>query len=194
MWIDQHPYFFAYLLGCVFVVLLLAFKVALFWTIAWITKANIVRKNLKKLEPDDEQGFGLKAAVVLGGFVLEVALSWINVIVALWQIAVMLLKTLREAITSTPEAIKLLRFPLRHNPNMSPEAVWAYVSALSIKAGENVLDADELMRSLNSLRDEHPSFDPEAALDVLNGLDVMSPAVISSALNRLSLAAEDPET
>lgn len=194
MWIDQHPYLFVYLLGCVLVVLLSVFNVTLFWTIAWITKANVVRKNLKKLEPaDDETSLAVKASAFVGAFVFEVALSWIGVLVAVWQVASMLLKTLREAVTSTPEEIKLLRFPLHNNPNLSREAVWAYVHALRIKVGEASPDERTLLQSLHNAREQHPSFDRSTALSQLNGLNVVSEAIISSAQRRVSFAADEAD-
>ena len=194
MWIDQHPYVFIYLLGCVAVVLLSMSNVALFWIVAWITKGNVVRKNLKKLEPeDDEPNFAVKAAGFMAVFVFEVALSWIGVLVALWQMASMLLKTLREAFTSTPEEIKSLRFPLRNNPNLSREAVWAYVHALRIKVGEVAPDERNLLQSIHGVREQHPSFDTATALSQLGGLNVISEAVISSAQSRVVLAADEDE-
>jgi hypothetical protein len=188
MWIDQHPYVFIYLLGCALVVILSMFKMLLFWLIAWITKGNIFVKNVKKLDPVDEQGFGQKIAVFIGILTFEAALSWINVLVVICQIAVNLLKILREALASTPEAIKLLRFPLSNNPNMSREAVWAYVQALEIKIGEKIPNEAALLSSLSNVRETHPSFDREAALYQLNGLNVMSGDVISSAKQHLAAA------
>jgi hypothetical protein len=190
MWIDQHPYIFIYLLGCVFVLILSIFKVILFWFLSWITKGNILKKNLKKLDPADEQAFGRKAMVFIGVLAFEAAPSWINVIVGVWQIIAHLLKIVREALVSTPEAIKELRFPLNNNPNMSREAVWAYVYALSMKVGEKLPGESELLYALNDLREEHPSFNREAALNQLKGLNVVSADVISSALRRLSSSEE----
>jgi len=185
MWIDQHPYVFIYLLGCVFVVILMIFKVTLFWFIDWITKGDVLKKNLKKLNRDDES-FGSKVITFLPLVAFEVVLSWINVIVATWQIITTLFKVVREALASTPEAIKVLRFPLRNNPNMSREAVWAYLSALNIRVGEKIPGERELLNELNQLRELHPSFDREAALNQLKGLNVLSTDVISSALHRLA--------
>lgn len=103
MSIDQHPYLFIYLLGCALVVLLSIVKVVLFWIIAWITKGNILSKNLKKILPPDEKTFGQNAILFIGALALESALSWINVIVVVWQIMTTVLKTLREVFTSTPK-------------------------------------------------------------------------------------------
>lgn len=191
MWIDQHPYLFIYLLGCASVLALTAFKVVLFWFVAWVTKANVMNKNLKKLDPVKDQSFGQKAALFVGILAFEMALSWINVAVAIWQIAVTLLKVLRDALTSTPEAIKLLRFPLANNPNMSQEAVWAYVYALRIRAGEKTGDKEELLFSLSSFHEEHSSFDRQAALNQLNGLNVLNGEVTLSASDRLHLDEEE---
>ena len=124
MRIDEHPYLLLYLVGCVLSLILIVLGTVVSGTVGWITRANIVKKNLKKLLPP--QTFAAKAGVVLGTLAFSVALSWINVLlVVLWQIPVGLLGTLREFFSSTPEAIKLLRFPLKNNPYMSREAVWA---------------------------------------------------------------------
>jgi hypothetical protein len=191
MWIDQHPYLFIYLLGSALVLILSIFNTTLFWLIAWLTKGNVLARNLKKLDPPDEQSLGQKVLVFVVALAFEAALSWIGVVVAVWQTLVTLLKTVRETLVSTPEAIKLLRFPLRNNPDMSREAVWAYVHALRVRVGEKLPDEDELLYSLNNLREEHPSFDREAALNQLKGLNIVSADVISSALSHMSLAEEE---
>jgi hypothetical protein len=129
----------------------------------------------------------------LGAFVFQAALSWIGVLVILWQAASVLLKTLRDAMQSTPEEIKLLRFPLRNNPNLSREAVWAYIHALQVKVGEAAPDELALLRSLHNMHEQHPYFDRRAALSQLSGLKVVSDAIISSALSRVSLTTEEVE-
>lgn len=127
MWIDQHPYSFIYLLGCVFVVVVLIFKFILFMFLSWIIKENILNKNLKKIQSPNEDSFSIKAFKFFVSSIVEVALSWIGVTVNVFHIMIRLLKVLREILVSTPEDIRLLRFPLRNNPNLSREAVWAYL-------------------------------------------------------------------
>ena|SRR6267143_68071 len=188
MWIDQHPYLFVYLLGCVLVVILLMFRVVLVWIISWITKGNILNKNFKKILPPDAKTFWQKAILFIGALALEIGLSWVNVIVVAWQIMTTVLNTLREVLASTPEAIKVLRFPLRNNPNMSRETVWAYLYALQMKVGEKPPSAAELLFAVNEVFGHHPSFDRKAALNQLNGLNVMSADVVSSALEALELS------
>jgi ABC-type multidrug transport system fused ATPase/permease subunit len=188
MLIDQHPYLFIYLLGCVLVVILSIFKMILFWIISWITKDNILGKNLKKVLPPDEKTFLQKAIWFIAVFTLEAALSWINVIVVFWLIMTTVLKYLREALSSTPEAIKLLRFPLKNNPHMSREAVWAYLYALQMKVGERTPTESDILFSLNELSEHYPSLDRKAALNQLSSLNVMSTDVISSVLDGLSFS------
>src|ERR1700693_3122699 len=103
MWIHSHPYLFIYLIGCILVVILTLIKISLFWTIAWITKGNILNKNLKKLLPPNKETFIKKVTQFFGVLLLETALSWINVVVVLWQITTALLRTVREVFSSTPE-------------------------------------------------------------------------------------------
>ena len=191
MWIHSHPYLFIYLIGCILVVILTLIKISLFWTIAWITKGNILNKNLKKLLSPNKGTFIKKVTQFLGVLLLETALSWINVVVVLWQITTALLRTVREVFSSTPEAIKLLRFPLKTNPDMSREAVWAYVQALQVKGGGKQLSESELLATLNELFDQFPSFDRRDALKQLESLNVMSSGVISATLSRLSPSEEE---
>ena len=58
MWIDEHPYLFIYFLGSGLVLILSMFNMTLLWLISWITKGNVLAKNLKKLQPPDEQSRG----------------------------------------------------------------------------------------------------------------------------------------
>jgi hypothetical protein len=184
---------FIYLLGSALVLILYIFNATLFWILRWITKANVLAKNLKKLTPPDEETLGVRALVLIVTLAFEAALSWIGVVVAIWTTTMTLLKVIRESLVSTPEAIKLLRFPLRNNPEMSREAVWAHVHALRIRNGEIQADEYALLSSLNSLHEDHPSFHKEAALNHLKGLKVVRGEVISSALHRISLGEGDED-
>jgi hypothetical protein len=186
MWINEHPYFFLYALGCILVIILTLLKIILFGAVDWLTKANILNKNLKKLLPPDEKTFSDKATLFVSLWALEVALSWINVMVVLWQIITGLIRTARDVFSSAPEAIKLLRFPLRNNPNMSRESVWAYVLALQMRGGEKQPGESELLFALNELFHYYPSFDRIAALKQLERLNVMDTDVISATVGRLS--------
>lgn len=182
MWIDRHPYIFYYLVGCVLVVTLTVIKVVLFFAIDWIIKANIVKKNLQKVLPPDDMGFGVKAAKFIGTIMVEALFSWINVAVVLWQIATTLLRVVRDQLQSTPEGIKLLRWPLRNNPDMPRESVWAYLEALNLKAAEKLPNEAALVSSLNQVAEHYPSFDRITALNQLESLNVISCDVIAAAL------------
>jgi len=67
------------------------------------------------------------------------ALSWVGVVVGLVKFAIVFLRIIRDVVAQTPEAIKVLRYPLRNNPDLSREAVWAYVYALGIKLRCNAI-------------------------------------------------------
>ena len=183
---DIHPYLSIYLIGCALVVFLTLFKVVIFWFIGWITKENILNKNLKKLQYPDETTFTSKTLLFLGATVLEAVLSWVNVLVIHFQIIKMLLNVVREALTTKPEAVKALRFPLRNNPNMSREAVWAYLSALQVKVGEKQPNESDLLYSLDEVADYYPAFNKQVALNQLKELNVTSKDIIVSVLNELN--------
>ena len=50
MRLNDHPYITIYLVGCLAVLMLIIAKASIFSLVDWVTKANILRKNLKKLE------------------------------------------------------------------------------------------------------------------------------------------------
>lgn len=182
MWSDLHPYVFIYLVGCVLAVSLIVVKVVLFLAIDWIIKANILNKNLRKLKPPDPRTFWTKAAIFVGTLIAEGLLSWINVPVVLWQIVTTLLRVVRDQRQPVPEGIQLLRFPLRNNPDMPRESVWAYLQAISVKWGDKLPNEVELASSLNEVAEYYPPFNRITALKQLESLNVISSDVIAAAL------------
>jgi len=191
MWIDEHPYLAIYLMGSVLVVILTLVKVVLFPAIDWLTKGNILKKNLKKLMPPDVRTFAVKFATLGGQILFEAALSWINVVVIIIQIPITLLRVIRDGFTSVPEEVKQLRYPLRNNPNMSKESVWAYIYALGIKGGGEVLSPRDIIASLEEVKANHKTFDCIVALDHLQQLGIASAAALDSAREYLACEADD---
>jgi hypothetical protein len=181
---DDHPYLAIYLLGSALTTVLIVAKLVLHWVLAWITSANILATNLNKLQPVAPQtSVRRRAGKWLGLFLLEAALSWINVLAIAWQILSLLLRTARDALSSAPETVQRLRFPLRRNPNLAPESVWAYLLALGIRAGDLPPDEAHLSRQLDDLCSELPHFDRKAALRQLEALEVVPPSTISGVVN-----------
>jgi hypothetical protein len=84
-----------------------------------------------------------------------------------------------------PEGIKRLRFPLRNNPDMPRESVWAYLHALNVEVGGEPPSETALVDSLNEVTDYYPSFDRVAALKQLESLKVISQDVTSASLARI---------
>jgi hypothetical protein len=183
MWLDNHPYIFIYLLGCSLVIILTFVKLVLFYAIDWVTKGTILKKNLKKLMPPDEKSILRKTVAFLGIVAIETLLSWINVFVILWQIIAGLFRILRELLTPVPEAVKALRFPLRNNPSMARESVWAYLLALAVKAGEKQPNENQLIDKLDEVCENCPSFDRIDALKQLESLGAISPNTILSTIS-----------
>lgn len=172
-WIYNHPAVYVYLLGCMAVIVVAPLKMALLWSIAWLTKGNIYVKNARKLLPRDIDSPLKKALVFVGMFAFDIALSWLAVLIALGQIALTLLRVIREAFSSTPEEIKRLRFPLMNNPKLPPESVWAHVTALNLKAGATKYS--EIASDLVGLPDRLSSFDSRTALEELDRLHAVPP-------------------
>lgn len=152
------------------VIILTLANLILFWSICWITKGNILRQNLKKVQAPDDLTFLQQACIYIGLLLLNALFSWINVLLIPLEMIKMLLNVLREALASTPEEIKLLRFPLWNNPHMSREFVWAHYQALNVKALGIRPNADNLNDSLNELVDYYPSFRKKEAINELKKL------------------------
>lgn len=180
MFIDNHPYLSIYLLGSILVVALTFIKISLFYIVDWITKGNILTKNLKKIDKPDEKSWYLKILLFLGTVLFEAALSWVNVLVILVQIPWTLIKVLRDLITSAPEEVKVLRFPLRNNPMLSKEAVWAYIMALNVRMGVAMQDENQIIAAIEEVLEKRPDFNYQDALDKLDELQVIIPEIITS--------------
>ncbi|HDR9030277.1 TPA: hypothetical protein QDB14_004514 [Burkholderia vietnamiensis] len=183
MQLGDHPYVIFYLVGCLVTLLLIIAKAIIFSFIGWLTKANILQKNLKKLDPPDTKRWWDRVTAFVFLALFEMVLSWINVPIGLWQIAAGLFRTLRELLTPAPEEIKLLRFPLRNNPDMPREAVFAHVLALSVRAGNVTTGTPENISSaLQEIKWNYPSFSDQQAIDTLKSLKVVDSEILTSAL------------
>ncbi len=191
MWTHVKPYFYFYLAGCICYALLLPVKMIILYFLRWITKDNILIKNIKKINPPDEKHTFKTRLIVYGMFIaVDVTLSWINVAIVLWQIGVELFSILRHVFTSVPEEVKTLRFPLKNNPYIPRESVWAHMTALNVKLGEPIPIASTLILSLNEVHGYYQSFDRISALKQLDGLHIISSEIISNALKQLQTADE----
>lgn len=190
MWLDEHPYVAGYLVGCIVAFLFYLFQVVVLSCLSWITKANIVRKNLNKIQTPDTSSL-LDQIMTYGLIILlNVALSWIGVVMALWAMLVILFNTARELFTSTPEEIKLLRFPIKNNPNLSREAVWAYAVAIRLKTGAE-WDEGLLRNELNAIADDYPTFNRHSAIKALEGLKVVDPDSTKWLADKVNIRFDD---
>ena len=94
-------------------------------------------------------------------------------------------RPIREAFVTVPQDIKQLRFPLYNNPDMSREAVWAYVRALHAKTGGTLSTPSELLSSLQSVIDNHKHFDARLELQHLRELHAVSAESIDGAMGQI---------
>ena len=180
----DHPYLRLYLLGCALVVPFWVASLTFRWVLAWITKGNIMAANFRKLQPTARTPFWARTGKFIWSVVSEVSLSWVNVIVITWKFVVLLLRVAREALSSAPESIQRLRFPLKTNPDLPVESVWAYVFALSICAGALPPDEKRLEEELDDVSYQVPRFDRSVALRQLEALDVVKPSVMDAVVAR----------
>jgi len=182
---NQNPYLLIYLAGSVLAVPLFFISIGLGYAIKWVIRANIASKNLKKLLRPDNKTWKQKVLIFLGACIFDVVLSWIGVFFRIGHILFMILSLLRDAFAPVPEEIKILEYPLKNNPMLSKEAVWAYSVALCIKTGEEAKKT--ILMSIQEARDIHPSFNYQDALSQLDNLKVISTEDISSVKEILAM-------
>lgn len=188
--LDEHPYLSIYLVGCV-----VAFCLALVVTVeahlvSWIAKGNVFRKNLNKIKDPASTGFKMTAGMFVFGLVSGTIMSWLGVLQYLWQIFWIPLSVLRDAFAPVPEEVKLLRFPLMNNPDLSREAVFAYLYALGVRAGTRP-DAWQMANELEEIGGYYPSFNSEVALQTLGSLGAVDQEMLSEALARVKASKEE---
>lgn len=176
-----------YLFGAAIAFALINVKVAITYLIWWVTKANVWKKNLSKIQrPEDKEPWYTPVLTYVITVLVESSLSWINVPVALWQIGGITLKAMRDLGTPVPERLKELRYPLRTVPNLDAEIVWAHVLSIAVFAGEPTPTSNAIVEQLIELRGWHPSFRPNLALKRLEWLGICDHESIAEAMEQLS--------
>ena len=173
-----------YIAGCALSIAVMALRVSISWCLRWISKTNILLRNLRKLNPPDDRTFGSRIGESVVMTLLSAALSWISALFEIWQTVYIVFDALRELLAATPERVRVLRFPLKTNPDLQREAVWAYVAGLQVLAGE-LVGAASILAGLESVAKIHPIFDRELALRQLDSLHVVDSATISETRARL---------
>ncbi len=161
-----------YVIGAVFSLCLHIFNLSFFWALAWLTNEIILWHNLKKLEAQDDRSCFNKVTENTWPVLIDTLASWLTVPILAWRIGVRLLTVLNMRFAVVPEEIKRLRFPLWNNPDLSPEAVWAYTNALSVLNGDAV-DWGELVRRLELLKRAVPNLDQQKAIELFEDLKVI---------------------
>jgi hypothetical protein len=174
-----------YVAGCVLTASLILIKLAIVWCINWISKFNVFHKNVKKLQRPEPPNRVAEWGVFIAVLLFEAALSWINVPIVIWQILSIIAKSLRESFTAVPEKIKELRFPLKNNPELDRESVWAYVVSLKVSFGEIIPTDASLVSDLNEIRANCPSLNSRLALSHLKRIGVVEPDVVARAISRV---------
>lgn len=187
---DDHPYLLGYLIGCAVAFFLGIFVVLEGYIVAWIFKGNVLRSNLNKIQDPSTQGFKADATLLVVGLLSGIVMSWLGVLQYLWRVFSIPLNAIRETLSSVPEQVKSLRYPLLNNPNLSRESVWAYAYALGVRTGARA-DAAQMRYELEEVGSYYPSFESEAALETLRSLGVISEQTISEAMALVRVSKED---
>lgn len=178
--LDEHPILSVYLTGCLFAFFLFFVVIVETYLVTWFFKGNILRRNLNKVQDPAGQGFKVEAVKFAIGLTIATISSWLAVLQFTFQIVWIPIKVLREALASVPEEIKSIRFPLLNNPDLSREAVWAYLYALNTKGGVTP-NAWEINNDLYGVGAYYPSFNKQSALEILGSLKVVDQEILSNA-------------
>ena len=161
----MSAFFAVYLFGAFLVIALILVKLIMFPAVDWLAHGPTIRRNLQKISAPVEKRSKWKLLFLP----LEVALSWVNVVIISWQILFWFVNLLRELCTSVPPTLKELRYPLRNNPDLQPEMVWALVVAAEREVG-GFWSEEDLKEQIEEIKSYHPSFNAEIAQKCLNSL------------------------
>lgn len=85
-----------------------------------------------------------------------------------------------------------MQFPLKNNPKLSREAVFAYAYALGVRGGSSP-DWWQMEQELREIEGYYPSFNSEVALKTLGSLGVVDPETISKVLVSMENTKEADE-
>lgn len=177
---------FVYLFGCFIAFLIQITTRTIINFIYFITKENILIKNIKKISEPDNRTKVKKFGEWALAFLLSVLASWINVIGASIHFIVFIFRFIREIIQTTPQTIKELRWPLRNNPDLSREHVWAYLVALSVKGGSTELNADLIIKEIFNITNYYEDFEKKRAVKILSTLIVINENILNEVENRIN--------
>lgn len=146
------------------------------WIVNWFTKANILIKNHRKITYYSPKPIPIIIFNFIGGYLLIFILSWVEVLFKLYYIFKLILDTIRYFINPLPEFLKNLYFPLKNNPNLECEEVWAHVIAIAIAGGVRVrVDGylgciNDIQGAINDILKIYPAFNVYSALLQLQSL------------------------
>ena len=179
--IGNHPWLSFYLCGVIVAALLWIARFYFFWCIDWVIRADVLKHNMKKILPPDEETKEEKEVRIFKLVFLNVIFSWFSVIDVLWSLVIEPLRIMRDQIQPAPQKLLELRFPLRNNPEMAREYVAATSLSLTVCSGHSFLDAVALYEYLLRIQDFYPSFDITVTLKELQRLGLYDEYVISQA-------------
>lgn len=179
-----------YLVGCAAAFFLGIFVVLEGYIVSWVFKGNVLRSNLSKIQDPSGQGFKVNAILLAVGLLSGVVMSWLGVLQYLWRAFALPLTAIRDALSSVPEQVKSLRYPLLNNPDLSRESVWAYVCALGVSTGTRT-DPVQMKWNIEEVEGYYPSFKSETALEMLRSLGVVEEQTVLEAIALVRAAKED---
>ncbi len=160
-----------YLLGSLATVILYILNQVVFGTIRWFMKLNVMTDNYNKLVyPFKPESIRDKATKHLLSVVFESIFSWISVLIQIYGTFRGLLEIIREVFSDKPENIKELIYPLKNNPNLKAEHVWAYVAAIGILDGNIMPNKGAIASELQQSVDANNKFNYELAVEKLKTL------------------------
>lgn len=169
---------YLYILGATLAFCYIVFNKAVDWLYSKITGLDVFRENLKKLEMHydfftgemKEYPVTNKEATKL--ILLEMSLSWISVIIQIWKTFKFFIQAIKEQLTVSP-ALKELYYPLRNNPYLEKEIVWARLISSSVITTGRQLSLEEVYRGIEIYESRLINFNRDKALKYLLDLEVV---------------------
>jgi hypothetical protein len=164
-----------YLLGCFATLFLTILKITLIQVGFWFVNEQIYRHNIAKISVYFSPITGhlthekTKLKTIVFTIFLDCLLSWINVVFVTFQICMFCLILIKFMFRTAPPSFQEILFPLRNDPSLDPEMVWARIIAVG-NYGHAQPTASNLKLDLDTTSRLVPGFSRAKALACIRAL------------------------
>jgi hypothetical protein len=187
--------YYIYLSGSILTVCLVLFNLALGWTFRQLSGEGWYWYNTEKIGLYRHSTLGTvttekpSLVLALSLIFIEAVSSWIGLLCGVWKLCHLLLAAMRTFFSKQPEELIRVRFPLRANPDLEPEAVWAHLFSLSILMSAGLFSCEETLSDLAMTKERVGRFDEIKAISYLENIGIAKKQLIDEVRQLLAETA-----